>query len=75
MLISFSTQDEKDLSVKGKREQWVYHVQSLNAISAWVDNQNAPHNEVKEVQKRIDSLLRFIVPQLNKQISDTTKQK
>ena len=74
LCMSFGTQIQKDWTAKGTQEQWIYVVRSLTEISEWADKQNAPNLEVKAVRARIDSIQRFLVPQLNAQI-DTTKKK
>ena len=72
---SFSFADTNRLKVEGSLTEWNKHYEKLRAIRQIVDNSNMNNQEVKFITKTIDSLEMFIVPQLQKQLADTTKKR
>lgn len=74
-LLSFATSEEKNLSVQAPVSEWEKHINKLEVIRQIADNSNMGNQEVKFITKSIDSLEMLIVPQLRKQLSDTTKKK
>lgn len=75
LLFSFATSEEKNLSVQAPVSEWEKHINKLEVIRQIADNSNMGNQEVKFITKSIDSLEMLIVPQLRKQISDTTTKK
>ncbi len=73
-IFSFSN-PPKTLTVSGDLPEWNKHLSKLDNVRALVDRSNLPNQEVKFIIQTIDSLGMFIVPQLNKQLADTSKKK
>lgn len=71
---SFATAP-KPLTVVGDLPEWNKHLNKLGTVRELVDRSNLPNQEVKFIIQTIDSLGAFIVPQLQKQLADTTKTK
>ena len=65
----------KPLTVTGDVNEWSKHLQKLGIIRQIADQSDLPNQTVKFITKTIDSIEMFVVPQLNKQLSDTTKKK
>jgi hypothetical protein len=63
---------KKEFTVKAELPEWQKHINKLETIRAIIDESNLPNQQVKFVVKSIDSLEMLIVPQLQKQLSDTT---
>lgn len=75
ILLSFGIAEEKSLSVKATLVEWQKHITKLETIRAVVDESNLPNQQVKFITRTIDSLELLIIPQLNKELTDTTKKK
>lgn len=63
------------IKVEGSIADWNKHYNKLEMIRKIVDESNMSNPEVKFITRTIDSLEMFFVPQINKQLTDTTKKK
>lgn len=75
LLSTVCGQEERKLKVEATQAEWVNMVSLLRHIQQYVDNTNLPHQEVIAITRAIDSMGVVIVPQLQKQLEDTTKTK
>lgn len=72
-LLSFSI--AKELEVKAPVKEWEKHINKLETIRGLANESNLPHQQVKFINLTIDSLEMLVIPQLQKQLSDTIKKK
>jgi len=73
---SFTTQErQKSLTVQATTEEWQKHINKLEVIRQIADESNLSNQQVKFITRSIDSLEMLIIPQLRKQLADTTKKK
>lgn len=66
---------DKPLSVQAPVQEWQKHINKLEVIRRIADESNLNNQEVKFITKTIDSLEMLIVPQLQRQLADTSKKK
>ncbi len=68
ILLSFTTNEQKEYTLKFSEGELSKHFQNLSVIKQIVDKSSMPHNEVKFIIASIDSLQKDIQNKIKDQI-------